>query len=58
MINIELENVHAWDYPDFCDAFVAYCEHDDGTPYTEQELDDLNEQHPEIAQELAFEWLI
>ncbi len=58
MKNIELEDVHSWDYPDFCDAFVSYAEHDDGTPYTEAQLNELNEKHPEVAQEMAFEWLL
>ena len=58
MKNIKLDGVDPGDYPDFVDAFVSYCEHDDGTPYTDDELDELNDKHPEIAQERAFEWLL
>ena len=40
--NIELEGIDGGDYPDFCDAFIAYAEHEDGTPFTEAELEVLN----------------
>lgn len=39
MKNVEVMGVRNWDYPDFSDAFISYAEHDDGTPYTEDELD-------------------
>ncbi len=41
--NVEVEDVFTWDYPDFCDAYVSYAEHLDGTPYTDAELEELNE---------------
>jgi len=41
LINIQFEDVFFWDYPDFCDAFVSYAEHEDGTPLTEKELEKL-----------------
>ena len=56
--NIELEGVDYADHPDYCDAYVSYAEHLDGTPLTEDELDALNENHPEIAQEHAYESLL
>ena len=43
LINIEMEDVHAWDAPDFCDAYVSYAEHADGTPLTEDELEAIME---------------
>ena len=30
--SIEVEDIYSWDFPDFCDAFVAYAEWNDGTP--------------------------
>lgn len=41
--NIEIEGIDTRDYPDFVDAFITYAEHDNGTPLTEVELDELNE---------------
>lgn len=39
MKNIEIEDIDMGDYPDFCDAHISYAEHEDGTPYTEEELE-------------------
>ncbi len=54
IINIEFEGVDSKDYPDFCDAFIAYAEHEDGTPLTEDELDsvDMGDYWDEIYQSL------
>lgn len=41
--NIELAGIDTRDAPDFCDAHVVYAEHADGTPYTDDELDTLND---------------
>lgn len=41
--NVEIEGIDTRDYPDFVDAFITYAEHDNGTPLTEVELDELNE---------------
>jgi hypothetical protein len=56
--NIEVEGVDYKDHPDYCDAYVSYAEHLDGTPLTGDELEALNEKHPELAQEHAFESLL
>lgn len=37
--NFQFEDVDLRDYPDFCDAYVSYAEHEDGTPLTEEELE-------------------
>lgn len=39
--NVELDGINGGDYPDFCDAYVTYAEHPDGTPLTDKELDDI-----------------
>lgn len=38
---IELDDVKTYDYPDFCDAYAVYAEWSDGTPLTEQELEEI-----------------
>ncbi len=56
--NIQLGDVDPNDYPDFSDAYVVSADREDGTPLTEDEVDKLNEDHPEVAWENAFEWLL
>ena len=41
--NVEFEDIDYKDAPDFCDAFISYAEHIDGTPLTTDELDILND---------------
>ena len=43
MQNAEIEGIDMGDYPDFCDAYITYAEHQNGTPYTDAELEKLNE---------------
>lgn len=56
--SIELEDVHSWDYPDFCDAFISYAEWEDGTTLTELELEYANTHLTGLINELAFEALL
>lgn len=58
MQSIEVGGVKEWDYPDFVDSFVEYAEWEDGTELTEAELDELNDNNPEIAQTAAMETFI
>ena len=39
---VEVEDIHRWDAPDYCDAFISYAEID-GRPLTDEELDLVNE---------------
>ena len=39
IFNVEFDDVYGWDAPDFCDAFICYAEHEDGTPLTDEELE-------------------
>ena len=55
MQNITVENVDTKDYPDFSDAFISYAEHEDGTPYTDAELDAISS---EVVSEAAHESVI
>jgi len=40
--NMEIDGVDMVDYPDFCDAFIINADKLDGTPLSEEELEDLN----------------
>lgn len=55
--NAELDDVHTGDAPDFSDAYVSYAEHEDGTPFTDDELDDLNDNYREIVYELVLNYV-
>lgn len=58
LTDIEIDGINPRDCTDFVDAFVtdAYCTERERY-LTDDELDELNENHPEIAQELALESL-
>jgi hypothetical protein len=55
--NIEVNGVDPKDYPDFCDAYISYCEVD-GVEATDEQLYYINDTYPELAQEEAFEHCI
>ena len=61
LTDLEVEGVDMQDYPDFCDAFIsAGCVtawDDECRDLTDEEIDYINDEHPEIAQELAHESL-
>jgi hypothetical protein len=52
--NVEFDDVHGWDAPDFCDAFISYAEHEDGTPLTEEELEAIE---PDQVYDLLMNYL-
>lgn len=41
--NVKIESIDMNDYPDFCDAYIVYAEHEDGSEFTPEELEHLNE---------------
>jgi len=51
--NIEFDGVYGSDAPDFCDAFICYAEHKDGTPLTDDEIDKLNDDSSFVYSELC-----
>ena len=53
--SIEIDGVDENDYPDFSDTYIVYAEYEDGTPLTDAELDEFNDKHADIAQEMALE---
>jgi len=53
--NVKFDDVFHWDYPEYCDAFIASAEIN-GVPLTESELDELNEnddfKHTELINQI------
>lgn len=43
LYNVIVDGIDSNDYPHFCDAFISYAEHEDGTELTEEELELINE---------------
>ena len=50
--SIELDGIDHRDYPDYCDAYVSYAEFKDGTPLTDDQMDELTDIG--VAQELMW----
>jgi len=50
--NVELDDIKMWDYPDFCDAYIAYAEVK-GKALSENELDQLNDDR-ELVMDLVY----
>jgi len=57
--DLEVDGIDFTDYPDFCDSFISagMVAEPDGSyrDLTEEELDWINDNHTELAQELAYE---
>lgn len=53
--SVEIDGVDPRDYPDFADAYISYAEFIDGTPLSDEELDELS--YDGYAQELAYDSL-
>jgi len=47
--DVEFGDVHHWDYPDYCDAFIYNAEYD-GKELSDEELDELNEDRDLVYQ--------
>jgi hypothetical protein len=57
VIDLEVDGVDSADYPDFSDAYFSYGCYEDGTPLTEEELDQLTILADDVLWEMAFESL-
>ena len=51
--NVEIEDVHMDDYPDFCDAFISYADYGD-EPMTDEMIDYLNDSYDGFINETIF----
>ena len=50
---IEVDGVNDWDRPDFVDAYITYAEFSDGTPLSDDELDQLTDEHGDLVNQAA-----
>ena len=52
---MELDDVHTWDYPDFCDAFISYAEYNDGTEASDDDIQMWSEENECTFSEMVLE---
>jgi len=55
---IELDGVNSSDYPEFSDAFIAAANFEDGTPLTDDELDQLQDEMADEIHQMAYDSLM
>lgn len=55
VIDVAVDGVDMSDYPDFCDAYFYTGFYEDGTELTDNELEELGQEYPEVLNEMAFE---
>lgn len=55
--SMRIEDIHKWDYPDFCDAYCSEAEFTDGTELTDEELEELNDKYGDVVHERVWETL-
>jgi hypothetical protein len=56
--SIELDGVDPSDYPDFVDAFISAANFEDGTPLTDDELDQLGDEMSDEIHQIAYDSLM
>ena len=54
--NIQVDGIDTRDYPDFVDAFISYAEMY-GVELTDEQLDELNDNHPELIYDCVINHL-
>jgi len=52
---IKIADIHSWDYPKYCDAFVSYAEFVDGSKLDIDELNYITDNYPELVNDLAHQ---
>jgi hypothetical protein len=57
MRSLEIDGVDPRDYPDFSDAYISHASFTDGTDLSDEEMDQLNDQHGDLVHELAYDSL-
>ena len=53
--SVEIDGIDTEDYPDFVDAYISYAEYADGTPLTDEELQDFQEENYDLVSELIHD---
>ena len=52
--SLEIDGVNYWDAPDFCDAFFSAGQFKDGTKMSDEELNELADEHPDILEKMIY----
>lgn len=52
--SLEIDGVDHRDAPDFCDAYFSAGQFEDGTKMSDEELNELADEHPDILQEKIY----
>ena len=52
--SLEIDGVDYLDAPDFCDAFFSAGEFKDGTKMSDEELNELADEHPDLLEEKIY----
>ncbi len=55
--SLEIAGVDTKDYPDFCDAYFETGYFCDGTEMNDEQLEEFQDENPELVSEMAFESL-
>jgi hypothetical protein len=55
VVDLEIDGVDSSDYPDFCNAYFSSGCYEDGTPLTDDELNELTDLAGDVVWEMAFE---
>ena len=55
VVDLEVDGVDSRDFPDFADAYFSYACYEDGTPLTDDELNELTESHSDVLWEKAYD---
>ena len=58
VVDLEVDGVNSGDYPDFCDAYFSSGCYEDGTPLTDDELNQLTDLAGDVLFEMAFDSLL
>ena len=57
MRSLEIDGVDPRDYPDFSDAYISHASFTDGSDLSDEEMDQLNDEHGDLVHELAYDSL-
>lgn len=57
LTTITLDGVESWDRPDYADAYADYAEFTDGTPLSDDELEELTDKHGDVINMKAHDML-
>jgi hypothetical protein len=55
VVDAVIDNIDPRDYPDFCDAYFESACFEDGTALTDDELNNLTDQNPEVLHEMIYD---